>query len=133
LRLERVATLVGPLEDPRPLLAAADVFAMPSLNEGLGVAAIEAMARGLPVIGGEVGGLRDAVDDGRSGILVAPGDSRTLADAIITLARERSSRLAMGVAARKRAVDFFGIDAMVCRTLALYRACLEKRALRERE
>jgi glycosyltransferase involved in cell wall biosynthesis len=131
--LDGAVRLLGSLEDPRALLAAADIFAMPSLNEGLGVAAIEAMACGLPVIGAAVGGLRDAVEDDRTGMLVAPGDARGLAQAIVTLARAPEMRRAMGAAARERAVERFGIDAMVCRTLALYRACLEKRSLGEGE
>jgi len=125
-RLEEMVRLLGPLDDPRPLLAAADLFAMPSLNEGLGVAALEAMACGLPVIGGAAGGLRDAVEDGRTGMLAPPGDAPGLARAIMALARAPETRLAMGAAARERAVHRFGIDAMVCRTLALYRSCLEK-------
>jgi len=58
----------------REILWASDVFAMPSLNEGLGVAALEAMASGLPVIASDVGGLHQVIEDDRSGILVSPAN-----------------------------------------------------------
>src|SRR5208282_4798644 len=67
--VERIK-LIGRIEDPRKLLWASDLFAMPSLKEGLGVAALEAMASGLPVIASDVGGLREGVENERTGIVV---------------------------------------------------------------
>ncbi len=78
--------LIGRIEDARKLLWASDVFAMPSLKEGLGVAALEAMASGLPVIASEVGGLREVVEDDRTGILVPPANPAAIASAIARLA-----------------------------------------------
>ena len=58
--------MLGRIEDPRELLWASDIFAMPSLKEGLGIAALEAMASALPAIASEVGGLREVVEHGTS-------------------------------------------------------------------
>ena len=86
--LERIK-LLGRIDDPRELLWASDVFAMPSLKEGLGVAALEAMASALPVVASEVGGLREVVEDGRSGIVVPPANAGAIAAAIRRLAESR--------------------------------------------
>ena len=59
---------------------------MPSLKEGLGVAALEAMASGLPVIASDVGGLREVVEDDRTGIIVPPANAAAIASAILRLA-----------------------------------------------
>jgi glycosyltransferase involved in cell wall biosynthesis len=89
------------------------------------VAALEAMASGIPVIASAVGGLREAVEDGRSGILVAPGDPRALADGISRLAASPELRAAMGAAGRVAALAHFSLETMAARTLELYRECLE--------
>jgi glycosyltransferase involved in cell wall biosynthesis len=98
---------------------------MPSLSEGLGVALLEAMACGLPAVASRVGGIVDAVDEGRSGILLAPGDAHGLTGALARLSAEASTRSAMGVAARALAVERFSMIAMARRTVELYRACLQ--------
>ena len=54
--------------------SAADIFALPSSSEGQGIAALEAMACQLPVVGSAVGGLLETIEDGRTGALVPPGD-----------------------------------------------------------
>jgi glycosyltransferase involved in cell wall biosynthesis len=121
----RVAML-GQIEDPRELLWAADVFAMPSLKEGLGVAALEAMACGVPAIVSAVGGLREVVEHDRTGILVEPARADEIAAAIARLASSAELRTRMGVAARQRVEQNYSMGAMAERTLALYRAALEK-------
>jgi glycosyltransferase involved in cell wall biosynthesis len=98
---------------------------MPSLNEGLGVALLEAMACGLPAVASRIGGIVDAVDEGHSGILVAPRDSHALARALEDLRMQAQMRVAMGTAARALAVERFSMTAMAQRTVELYRACLQ--------
>jgi glycosyltransferase involved in cell wall biosynthesis len=120
---ERVK-LLGRIDDPRGLLWASDVFAMPSLKEGLGIAALEAMASGLPVIASRVGGLCEVVEHDRTGILVAPADPDSIASAIGRLAEASALRSQMGAAARARAVENYSMEKMAARTLALYRAWL---------
>lgn len=117
--------LVGRIEDVRSILWALDIFAMPSLSEGLGVAMLEAMACGLPCVASRIGGIVDAVQEGRSGLLVAPGDAQALADALADLSAQARTRIAMGAAARALAVERFSMAAMARRTVELYRACLQ--------
>jgi len=118
--------MLGACNDPYPLLAALDIFVMPSLAEGLGVAALEAMACGLPVIASAAGGLRDLVTHRTTGLLVPPGDAAALAQAIVELATDRELRTSMGSAGRARVLDGFSMEAMARRTLALYRDCLAR-------
>jgi glycosyltransferase involved in cell wall biosynthesis len=123
--LERIK-LLGRVDDPREILWASDVFAMPSLKEGLGVAALEAMASGLPVIASDVGGLREVVKDDSSGFVVPPANAGAIAAAIGRLAESAELRSQMGAAARARVVENYSIETMAARTLALYRACVRK-------
>jgi glycosyltransferase involved in cell wall biosynthesis len=134
--LARTITLLGPLDDATTLLNALDVFVMPSLNEGMGVASLEAVAAGLPVVASAVGGLPEVVDDGRTGILVKPGDPVMLAQAIVRLAADcqasknspmRRGLKLMGEEGRQRALQNWSMELMAQRTLKLYYACLLQR------
>jgi glycosyltransferase involved in cell wall biosynthesis len=90
-------------------LAASDVAVLPSLHEGLGVAALEAMAAGRPVVASRVGGLAEVVVDGETGALVPPRDADALAAALRTLAAAPETRMRLGTAAaRARARALFG-------------------------
>lgn len=123
--MESMLRMLGRVDDTRSLLWALDVFVMPSLSEGLGVALLEAMACGVSAVASRVGGIVDAVEDGRTGRLVAPRDARALADALKELTVDAPRRRAMGVAARERVVAGFSTTAMARRTVELYRACLQ--------
>ena len=116
--------MLGALDDPRALLWALDIFAMPSLAEGLGVAALEAMSCGLAVIASAAGGLADAVVDEVTGMLVAPGDAAAIAAAIMRMTMAPAWRAALGAAGRARVAEKFALEAMARRTLELYRQCL---------
>ena len=124
-RLDRIK-LLGRVDDLRELLWTSDIFVMPSLKEGLGVAALEAMASGLPVIASEVGGLREVVEDDRTGIIVKPANATAIASAILRLAESAALRTQMGAAARARVVENYSMEKMAARTLALYRECVRK-------
>jgi L-malate glycosyltransferase len=119
--------LLGRSEDPRQLLWASDIFAMPSLNEGLGVAALEAMSSALPVVATDVGGLREALEPNRSGILVPPANAAMLAEAIEWLAKSDELRSRMGALARARVVEHYSIETMAARTLRIYRDCIKRK------
>ncbi len=96
---------VGPRADFADELPHADVFLLPSATESFGVAALEAMSAGVPVVAYRVGGLPDVVGD--AGILVAPCDGAAYADAVLALAGDPARRAELGVAARARAVARF--------------------------
>jgi len=113
-------TFTGTRDDVPELLVAADLFAMPSHTEGLGVAAIEALAAGLPVLASNVGGLPEIVEDGRCGRLLPVGDVAAWATAIAAAALGPATREAWRAATAAR-VRRFSIDASVAALEALYR------------
>ncbi|MDD5660740.1 MAG: glycosyltransferase family 4 protein [Candidatus Omnitrophica bacterium] len=109
------------------LLSAMDIFVMPSLQEGLGLALMEAMAQGLAVVGSKVGGIKTLIQDKINGLLVNPADSQGLADAIIALLRDGQLRRSMGINARKFISGYFAKEDMVDKTERIYNKCLERR------
>lgn len=111
---------VGFQEDVAPYLAAADVVAIPSRAEGLGIAALEAMAAGRAVVASRVGGLGEVVEHERSGLLVASEAVDELRRAIMRLVRDRGLREALGAAASARVREVYSLDAMAAGTRACY-------------
>jgi len=107
-------------------LAAMDVFVMPSLTEGFGLVAVEAMALGKPVIATRVGGLIEVVEDGLTGILVPPGDPKALASAIGRLLDSEDARRSMGEVGRRRVRERFTAKRMVDEHLDVYRGLLRR-------
>lgn len=97
---------LGFRRDIRALMAAADVFTLSSIHEGLPVAVMEAFAAGLPVIATRVGGVPSQVRDGVEGILVESGRPQELADAILALATDDARRADLADHARARAHDY---------------------------
>jgi len=110
-------TFAGEHPDPRPFLTSADVFLLPSRQEGFSNAILEAMAAGLPVIATDVGGNAEAVLSGRGGLIVQPENAEALAAAMIELDRGRDGLIPMGRFNRDRAVERFSLEASA-RTLA---------------
>ncbi len=115
---------LGAREDKAELLEACDVFALASRAEGLGVAALEAMARARPVLATRVGGLAEAVVDGRTGLLVAPGDVAALARALRSLQDDPALRARLGAAGPRRLQEGFAAEQMVAAYERLYREVL---------
>jgi glycosyltransferase involved in cell wall biosynthesis len=104
----RIHTSISPnSESARSLFHSADIFVLPSLGECFGIAAVEAMAAGIPVVMTRVGGAADIVDHGVNGLLVPPGDMVNLGHALNHLILSRQLRLEMGEAARKKAERSF--------------------------
>jgi glycosyltransferase involved in cell wall biosynthesis len=112
--------LTGFQEEVAPCLAAADVVVVPSRHEGLGVAALEAMAAGKPVVASRVGGLAEVVVDGESGLLVPPEDPAALATALARLLDDPALRTRLAATGQVRVMRDHGIAAMAEGTLACY-------------
>jgi glycosyltransferase involved in cell wall biosynthesis len=107
-------------KDKERLLSEADALVLPSYHEGLPMAILEAMAHGIPVISTWVGGIPEAIEDGREGILIAPGDVVALAVGIERLLKNPLLRKAMGKAAIEKAASLFAIDKVLAQLSALY-------------
>jgi glycosyltransferase involved in cell wall biosynthesis len=103
------------------LLAATDIFVMPSLWEGMPYALLEAMAAERPVICTNVCGLDEVVKDGENGLLIPPADSRALAAAISRLVTDRALRKRLGAAARKTVQERFRLEEKLEMLAQLYR------------
>jgi len=116
---------LGERRDIPDILAALDVGILSSHSESFSNSIVEYMAAGLPVVATDIGGSREAVEDGVTGILVPPGDDIRLADAILAVFA-RGSRLDMGEAGRRRAVERFGVSTMVRLHEDIYSRCEEE-------
>ena len=103
----------------------AGIVVVPSLGEGFGMVALEAMERARPVIAAAIGGLGDIVRDGETGLLVPPAEVEPLARAIVELARDPERAARMGQAGRERALVHFLEARATDRTEILYRAFLD--------
>ena len=101
--------LLGDREDVPRLLSACDVFVLSTFSEGLPISILEAMAAGLPVVASDVGGIRELVDPGVTGLLVPPGDDHALAQALDVLLRQPELAAAMGRAGLRRVQDQFDV------------------------
>jgi glycosyltransferase involved in cell wall biosynthesis len=112
------------LEELVRYYATAEVAVVPSLYEGFGLPAAEAMACGLPVVATTAGALPEVVEDGRSGILVPPRDHYALAGAIRRLLKDEPLRWAMGEEGRSRVEKNFSWEEAARKTLEVYREVL---------
>jgi glycosyltransferase involved in cell wall biosynthesis len=107
LDLDEHVVFTGQREDVPRLMAAADIFAMPSHAEPFGLVFAEAMAMELPVVALDAGGAPEVVDDGRTGLLSEPGDIDGLAQNLAKLLADGGLRAEMGSAGRERVLQLF--------------------------
>ena len=121
-RLGARVVFAGWLEDSARACPAMDLYAAPSLKEGLPLALLEAMAAGLAVVATDVPGHRDVVRDGETGLLVPAGDDAALAEALGALLADPARRRRLGRAGRARVLREFGVAPMVAKTAEIYRA-----------
>jgi sugar transferase (PEP-CTERM/EpsH1 system associated) len=125
-----LAWLPGSRDDVAELLRSLDVFVLPSLAEGISNTILEAMASGLPVVATRVGGNAELIEEGRTGLLVPPADSRAMADALERYVDDRELAVAQGRAGRARIEQKFSLAAMVERYLGVYDALMAARGTR---
>jgi glycosyltransferase involved in cell wall biosynthesis len=114
--------LLGLRSDVSAILAAADVFVLPSLAEGLPLALLEAMFAGCPIVASRVGEIPRVLQDGAAGLLVAPGHAADLANAIDSLLANPLRANALGTCARHVAQSTYDVSRMVDRYFRTYRA-----------
>ncbi|MBI2490742.1 MAG: glycosyltransferase family 4 protein, partial [Candidatus Rokubacteria bacterium] len=120
--------VTGATPDVAGHLAAADVLAAPSRNEGMGRALIEALALGLPVVGAAVGGIPSVLGDGSCGRLVPPDDPAALAAALAEVARDAPLRARLAAAAPVRA-EAFSTEVAAARMREVYDALAREKGL----
>jgi glycosyltransferase involved in cell wall biosynthesis len=113
--------------DVPTLLASVNVSVMPSLNEALSNVLLESMAAGAPTVATRVGGTPEALVDGVTGLLVPPGDSAALTDAIVRLLEDPAMAAHLGRAARQRIADTFSVTRMVRSTEEIYLELLDRK------
>jgi L-malate glycosyltransferase len=116
---------LGTRTDIEPLLARADVVALPSLHEGMSNAVMEAMAAGRPVVATDVGGTGELLRD--RGVLVPPSDDEALAEGLGRVLRDSELAACLGERARAWSLQHLHADAMVDRHVQIYRELLERR------
>lgn len=106
------------------LISDFDVFVLPSISEGLGLALLEAMALGKPVIASEVGGIPEVVKNNSNGILVSPGNDKALAESIIKVLSNKTDSRIMGEKGQKTVLEKFSSNAMIEKTIQIYKKIL---------
>ncbi len=125
LDLKSRVEFVGWQHDIQSYLDSWDLFILPSLQEGFGVAAVEAMSSGLPVIASRVGGLEEVIIDGKTGWLVEPGNPEALARQIQLVLYNQCERHQVAEAGRQFAMEHFSTETMVRKIRAIYELCDE--------
>lgn len=127
LNLGQWVHFLGNRNDVPDLLAASELFVLPSLWEGLSMALLEAMAAGKPIVATAVSGTTQVMIPGKTGLVVPPRDSRALADAVIQLLSNPAQAQMMGQAARQHAKMNFSAQKQADEHLVLYHSLLEGR------
>lgn len=122
LGIDARVRFLGHRTDVAALLAACDIFVLPSLYEGLPLSVLEAMAAGRPVVATRVGGTDEAIDEGVTGRLVPPADPGALAAALRELIDDRAALERLARAGRAAAERHFSVGAMVRGVEAIYDA-----------
>jgi len=122
---ERNIRFLGVLKNTSEVLQSMDVFVLPSVEEGLGIAILEAMAAGVPVVATSVGGIPEIVTHGETGVLVAPKNPKMLADAVMDLLAhpDKADRLRQN--AKSMVMKKFDIQGTVEQLMSYYQQFLE--------
>lgn len=127
LGIEKQFHFLGPVSNPRELLAAADVFCLLSRTEGLSNALLEAMASELPCIATRVGGNAEVVEDGKTGFIVENGDANAAATALGRLLTDPAMARKMGAEGARRVASHFTTEVMMRNIVDSYDQLLSAR------
>jgi glycosyltransferase involved in cell wall biosynthesis len=127
LGLDDTVAFVGWQSDIWPWLGRWDILVQPSLAEGFGMAALEAMSAGVPVVASSAGGLPELIEDSRTGYVVPPADPVALAARLRHLVLHADLREAMGAAGRARVRERFSAERMAAEIAAVYDRLLSSR------
>jgi len=126
LNLHSNIHFLGNRSDVAELLISSDFFILPSICEGMPMALLEAMAAGKPIIATTVSGVEQVMIPNETGLIVPPGDTLKLADAILELISDPARAQAMGLAARQRVAKEFSAQKQADDHLALYRQLIQR-------
>jgi glycosyltransferase involved in cell wall biosynthesis/peptidoglycan/xylan/chitin deacetylase (PgdA/CDA1 family) len=126
LGIKECVIFTGGIANIAEVLSAIDVSVLTSLNEGFSNAVLESMAAGKPIVATRSGGTPEAVVEGETGMLVPPGDSKSLAEALCLLLDNPALVHKMGENARKRATEVFSYERMMDETVCLYERLLSE-------
>ncbi len=118
---------VGFREDIANILSSLDVFVLPSIMEGLPIVILEAMAMAKPIVASDIDGIREQVENGRTGILIPPRDPQALAEGINQLLKDRFQAQGFGMEARKQVEEMFDIRRQVALHEEVYKGLLKGR------
>jgi L-malate glycosyltransferase len=121
LGIESKVDFLGDQEYIADLLPAADVFLLPSQHESFGLAALEAMSCGVPVVGSCIGGLPEVIENEKTGFLCDPNDVDCMKAIVLGLFKDEATRRQIGAASRERAERLFNRDRIVAQYVDVYR------------
>ncbi len=124
IKLKDKVIFTGFRNDIKDIMASVDVFVMPSLREGLPVVLLEAMAMKKPIVAANIEGIMEVLENGVSGLLVPPRDTKALTEAIVHMLDHKDKALQMGLTARRVVVERFGVDTMVQKVEEVYEGLL---------
>ncbi|MBU1061106.1 MAG: lipopolysaccharide heptosyltransferase II [Candidatus Omnitrophica bacterium] len=131
LNIERFVELLGSQQDIPKIMSGLDLLVLPSVGqEAFGRVIVEAGASGVPVISTRIGGAVDIIEDGKTGLLVKPGDIMEIVNSIIRLLKDRNLAKDLAFEARRKVEKEYSLDRMVDCTIKVYdEACNKKRIL----
>lgn len=128
LGIEESVRILKSDPDTAKYLAMMDIFVFPSIKEGLGLSLLEAMASGKACIASDIGGIKDLIKDGSTGLLFPTGNAKILSDSVIRLLGDDGLRKHLGEGARSLAAKGFSLKTMADNVINLYKKVLRSHA-----
>lgn len=123
LKIDKNVYFIPAVSDTAEPLSVMDIFAMPSLQEGLGLSVMEAMLMGVAVIASSVGGIKSLIKNNETGILVEPANPQALAGGILSLLKDKEKAARLSARAGEFIIKEFSLETMAEETEAVYRKC----------